>query len=136
MRVKTADLLTIKLDEKILPPVVRDICRIIGLQACLKLVDSYGGVGMWVPVEYRDDHILCKIIGREHAAKLIDSYSGEEIQMPKCEQALRTVRNAAIIASDKSRRQLAIQYGLTERQISTIQKSAGLDFSERQDKLF
>ncbi len=136
VKVKTADILTLNINISILPKIVQEISRIIGLQHCLKLVDHYKGVRMWVPTEFRDDHVLCKIIGHEHAAKLIEQYGGDTIDIPKCDHALRTMRNATIIKSDKSQRQLAIEYDLTDRQIRNIQKEAALDFDERQDNLF
>lgn len=131
--VKTADILTIKLDLKILPFIVQDIANLIGLPHALLLVDHYGGTSMWVPKEFKPDHVLAKIVGAESAIKLIEEYGGENIEITKCEAALRTLRNDMIRASDKSQSQLARQWQLTVRQIRNIQHGV---VDDRQERLF
>jgi len=133
-RIKTADTLEIAIDERLLPGIVREIADLIGLHATLKLVEHYPGIEMWVPGNYDPDHVLVKIIGHEAASKLVDNYGGESYQMPKCVDAIRAVRNTRICASDKSQRQLAIEHGLTVRQIRNIQN--GIEFDDGQDELF
>lgn len=119
--IKTADILTINIDEKILPYVVQDIAHLIGLGAALKLVEHYKGTSMWVPGQFKPDHPLVKIIGHEAALKLIEAFPGENLEIPKCDDAVRAVRNGQIKLSDKSQSQLAREYNLTVRQIRNIQ---------------
>ncbi len=125
---------TIEIDERLLPRTVRDIAEIIGLQATLKLVEHYQGVPMWVPVNYDPEHILVRLVGHEAALKLIEQYGGEKPEIPRCTDAIRAVRNAKICASDKSQRQLALEHGLTIRQIRNIQN--GVEVDDGQDSLF
>ncbi len=133
-RINTAAFLTIHLDERLLPGIVREIAALIGLSATLKLVEHYPGIPMWVPVKYDPDHALVKIVGHEAASKLVDNYGGESYQIAKCEHAIRAVRNTRICNSDKSQRQLAIEHGLTIRQIRNIQ--SGVEFDDGQDDFF
>jgi len=136
VRIKTADLLTIKLDEKILPPLARDIARVIGLAKTLKIVDHYKGTSMRVPVKFKPDHVLCKIIGHESAVELVDMFHGETLEIPKCDDAMRLVRNKLIVESDKIQKLLAREWNLTERQIRNIKSKSDFGFDERQDRLF
>lgn len=135
-KINTADILTIKIDVKILPYVIQDIANLIGLGATLKLVDHYKGRSMWIPAEFKPDHVLCKIVGPEYAIKLIERYHGETIEIPKCDHAIRAVRNMQIVQSDKSQSQLATEWNLTVRQIRNIQNLSDYGFDERQESLF
>jgi mannose/fructose-specific phosphotransferase system component IIA len=136
VKIKTADLLTIKLDEQILPPLVRDIAKVIGLAETLKLVDHFGGTTMRVPVRFKPDHVLCKIIGPASTVELIKVFEGEALEIAKCDDAMRMVRNRLIVESDKIQKELAREWGLTERQIRNIKSKDDLGFDERQDRLF
>ena len=132
--IKTADILSINIDAKILPYVVQDIAHLIGLGAALKLVEHYKGTSMWVPGQFKPDHVLVKIVGHHAASQLIEAYGGECLEMPKCEDAVRAVRNGQIKLSDKSQSQLAREYNLTVRQIRNIQGDRPED--ARQEALF
>lgn len=124
---KTDDILTINIDAKILPYIVQDIAHLLGLADALKLVEHYKGTSMWVPSEFKPDHILVKIVGHKPAVKLILAYGGELLEVPKCEDAVRAVRNGEINLSDKSQSALAREYNLTVRQIRNIQKGMPAD---------
>lgn len=125
---------TIEIDEKLLPQSVREIARLIGLPATLKLVEHYQGVPMWVPVNYDPDHILVRLVGHEAAMKLIEEYGGEKPEIARCAAAIRAIRNHRICTSNKSQRELAIEHGLTVRQIRYIQ--TGMADDDVQDELF
>lgn len=134
VRIKTADILTIAIDEKILPYIVQDIAHLIGLPNALKIVDHYKGTSLWVPPVFHPELALVKLIGAEATIKLIKVYGDQKaIEIPKCDDAIRAVRNEKIAASDKSQSQLAREWGLTVRQIRNIQKDVKDD---RQSPLF
>jgi hypothetical protein len=115
---------------------VQDIANIIGLADTLKIVDHFKGRSMWVPAEFKPTHPLALLLGAESAIKLIDEYHGDTIEIPKCDAAMRVVRNMLIIKSDKSQSQLATDWNLTVRQIRNIQNLENLGFDERQQGLF
>ena len=135
-KVNTEDLLTIKLDESILPKQIRDIVQVIGLPATLKLVDHYKGTRVYVPERFDPNHALCKLISHEPLIKLIEIYARDYFEVPKCDAAMRLARNTMIASSDKTQRELAIEWDLTERQIRNIQKHTDLGFDEHQEQLF
>lgn len=130
----TSDKLTIYIDQKILPGIIQDIAALIGLAGALDLVDHHKGTLMWIPVEFKPDHVLVKIVGPEAALKLINEYGGERLEIPKCENAIRAVRDGEIKSSDKSQANLAREYNLTVRQIRNIQKNMPED--SKQEALF
>lgn len=133
LAINSNDFDTFKIDEKILPFVVQDIANLIGLGLALKLVEHYKGTAMWIPSVYKPDHVLVKIISHEPTIKLINAYGGECLEIPKCDDAIRAVRNARIRQSDHSQAQLAREYNLTVRQIRNIQ--TGVE-DDRQEGLF
>jgi Mor family transcriptional regulator len=64
-------------------------------------------------------------MGEEAAEKFIKTYSGERFPVARCEAALRDARDTEIIAkydSGVSGVKLAIEYGMTERNVRTILK--------------
>lgn len=135
MQIKFADILNSHVDTEMLPYIVQDISHLIGLHLTLKLVEHYKGTYMWVPKEYKPDHVLVKLVGHEPAIKLIKAYGGENVEIPKCLDALRFVRNAIIRQSDKSQAELAREHNLTIRQIRNITHGHdGVD--DKQESLF
>lgn len=113
-----------EIDTGLLEPILQDLVGLIGLHATMKLVETHGGVRLYVPkLALGDDHPLILQIGRTAAEKLQSMYGGEpHFDIPKAERALRAVRDAEIRAKrpHTSVRLLALDYRLTERQIRTI----------------
>jgi len=132
--IKTCDILTFKIDEKILPYIVQDISNLIGLGLALKLVEHYKGTSMWIPSQFRPDYHLVFLIGAEAMIKLIKAYGGERLDIPKCDDAMRAIRNFKICESDKCQSKLAHEYNLTVRQIRNIQCDMPED--DKQENLF
>ncbi|MEW5905120.1 MAG: Mor transcription activator family protein [Pseudomonadota bacterium] len=113
------------IDTDLLPLILQDIVELIGLPLTMTLVQARGGVRLYVPkLEMEDDHYLVQLLGREAAEKLQTMYGGDEhFDLPKAERAMLAVRDATIRrlrASGTSVRSLALEYGLTERQIYFI----------------
>lgn len=132
-----SDALIAEIDIEDLPGILRELVELMGLPATLKLVDHYGGVRLYVPVKYDSDHVLVRQIGAAAATILIEHYGGEEhFDIPKAERALRAVRDRRIRAeyACKSRRRLAREYDLTERQIGNI--VACVEWDDGQESLF
>lgn len=115
----------------LLPPVLQDFVRLIGLQPTMALVERFGGLRIFVPTPERctDEHQFAQIIGTANLVKLADAYGGlEHFQLPKAEKALLAVRNARIAAdyrTTKTARQLAAEHRLTEGQVVRILSAQG-----------
>lgn len=118
--IETSDILNLDIDITTYPLIVQDIANIIGLADTIKLLHHYIGTRMYVPRKFRSEHILHKLIGEVSASLLIDTYGGDTLEIPKCNSALRSVRNAQIINSNQSESQLSREWNLTVRQISFI----------------
>ena len=116
----------------LLPPVLQDFVRLIGLQPTMALVERFGGLRIYIPTPERvtADHQFAQIIGMANLLKLADAYGAlEHFQLPKAEKALLAVRNARIAAdyrTTKTARQIATEYRLTEGQIVRILAAQGV----------
>ncbi|MCD6663470.1 MAG: hypothetical protein LT082_08730 [Comamonas sp.] len=119
------------IDTDLLPPLLQDFVRLIGLTATLDLVHAYGGLRIYIPTpaRVRQDHPIAKLIGADRLAALAEVYGAEaHFPLPKAERALLAVRNARIVqayTTHKTARELAAEYQLTERQIERIVAAAG-----------
>lgn len=120
------------IDSDLLPQLLQDFERLIGLPATLDLVRVYGGLRIYIPTPERvhPDHQLAKIIGVDRLMALAKVYGGEDhFTLPKAERAILALRNARIAHAyghNKTVRELAIEHRLGERQIERIVASAGV----------
>lgn len=122
----------------LLPALLQDFVRLIGLTATIAIVQAYGGVRLYVPKQAVPDHPLTKLIGLENLNALCVAVGGEEhFTIPKAEAALRHLRDQKIRSEHgpKSVRQLAREHGLTERMISYIVGSGTIE-NTHQNHLF
>lgn len=121
-----------ELATTLLPPLLQDFVRLIGVQAVMALVERVGGLRIYIPTpEYATvDHQFAKIIGLDNLIKLGEVYGGlEHHQLPKAYNALVALRNARIAAdyaTVKTARQLAVEHRLTESQIVRIVARQGV----------
>lgn len=107
---------------QLLPAVLQEFVRLIGIDATMKVVAMYGGTRLRMPLEAKEEHPLDELIGHEKFALLTSRFLGHRFDIPKATAALLHIRNSKIIAEygPKSTRQLALEHGLTERQIWNI----------------
>lgn len=106
-----------------LPQSLVDVAEVVGLAATLALVEHAGGVRIYVPERLDDDHRLVTWLGAPAAAQLSEAFAMEELVVPRCAEALRRVRNRQMRRErDQGAKpaELALRYGLTERQVYTI----------------
>lgn len=115
------------LATELLPKLLQDFVRIIGIEATMLLVERFGGLRIYVPKNPRPDHTFAQLIGYDNLVKLSHVYGLENhFELPKAMRALLAIRNAKIRSEygTKSIRQLAAEHRLTERHITRI---VGLD---------
>ncbi len=111
------------LSIQLLPAVLQDFVRLIGVQATMALVDRYGGLRIYIPAKPTPDHAFAQLIGFDNLLALAKVYGREDhFTVPKAKRALEAVRNAKILSEygPKSLRKLADEHRLHERQISRI----------------
>lgn len=120
------------IDTSLLPPLLQDFVRLIGVKATMDLVRVYGGLRVFFPSPTRvsAEHPYAQIIGLDNLMRLANVYGQEDhFQLPKAEKALLAIRNqkiAADYATDKTARQLAMEHGLTEGQVVRIVAAMGV----------
>lgn len=111
------------LSTDLLPQVLQDFVRLIGLAATMILVEHFGGRRLYIPINPRADHQLAKLVGLDNLTQLSKVYGLEDhFDIPKAERALRHLRDQRIRAEygPKSASILAREHRLTERQIWNI----------------
>lgn len=126
------------LPVEILPAILRDFVRLIGLPATMRIVEHFGGVRLYIPINPHPDHHLAKLIGLDNLVKLSKVYGLEDhFDIPRATHALRQLRNQKIRSEygPKSARTLALENNLTERSVWTI-VGQRMDANPDQNSLF
>jgi hypothetical protein len=127
-----------QLSVELLPGVLQEFVRLIGLPATMLLVDKFGGLRIYIPLNPTPEHHFAQLIGVDNLRRLSEIYGREDhFELPKAERALLALRNAKIRAEygTKSIRQLASEYGLTERHVTRIVGAPGAE-NDEQSELF
>lgn len=125
------------LSTELLPKVLQEFVRLIGLHATMLLVEKFGGLRVYIPLNPTADHHFAQLIGLSNLEKLSQVYGREDhFELPKAQRALLALRNAKIMAEygPKSIRQLAAEYQLTERHVTRLVGAAARN--EDQSELF
>jgi chemotaxis response regulator CheB len=121
----------VELDPDALPESVQSLVEVIGLAATLKLVESHGGIRLWVPKRLEGaggGQALIDLIGQRAAEQLVHVFGGDVLSVPRCVRAIRHQRDAEIRrrrAEGEPVARLAREHGLTERQVFSILASNG-----------
>ena len=134
----------INIPVELLPPLLQDFERLIGLPATMALVRVVGGRRVYFPTPDRvtPEHQYAPVIGVENLLKVAEAYGGvAHFQFPKAERALIAVRNARIAAdyaASKTAREIAAEHALTESQVVRIVAAMGVTAppDRRQRSLF
>lgn len=124
------------LSTELLPKVLQEFVRLVGLHATMLLVEKFGGLRIYIPLNPTPDHHFAQLVGYDNLVRLAQVYGREDhFELPKADRALKALRNATIRAEygPKSIRQLAAEHGLTERQITRI---VGMPANDDQAELF
>ena len=107
-----------------LPEVVADLVQAIGWAAVIDLIEVYGGTLLIIPASVRTDDPLARVIGYAAASVLVQRYAGDRIYLARLTRQLREIRNSEIRARYSpfrcTARMLAIEYGLSDRQVWNI----------------
>lgn len=84
-----------------LPPMMRDLVRVIGLTATLRLIGSQGGTRITVPHKLREHDPIAVLLGLEVFGKLVEEYGGEYLTLPKGDSYLRELRHEQVREFDR-----------------------------------
>lgn len=125
--------------QALLPATVQEMIATIGLTPTMKLVAEYGGTTIKPPKGQDNNREgaarfeeLAEEIGHDNAQMLIKAYGGEDVYIPKCEKALRRLRNLHICADydllcrelggEGAVMKLARKYKLSDKQVWIVLK--------------
>lgn len=125
--------------HSLLPPSIHEVAAVIGMPATLQLVERFGGTTLPLPKGANRLGIsalkaLAKQIGDVPAQALAHHCAGEPLYIPKCDAALRRIRDlticerfeAAVREGTTANRivaDLAREYKLTDRWVWNILKT-------------
>lgn len=111
------------LSTDLLPRVLQDFVRLIGLHATMILVEHFGGRRLYVPGRPTPEHQLAGLIGYDNLVALSKVYGLEDhFDIPKADAALRHLRNLKIRSEygPKSAETLAREHKITRRRVLQI----------------
>lgn len=106
-----------------LPPRLARLAELIGLSATLRLVEARGGTRVYVPERATGDHWLARLVGLPALTLLVEHYQNESLELDRGAAAVRAARDRRMAgehAEGASTASLALQYGLTQRQVFNI----------------
>lgn len=111
------------IDERLLPPQLRTLVKLIGVAETLRLLAARGGVPTYIAQD-PEQSALREFLQRESVEILCGHFGREVIDLPKADKLLAQIRNHYIREArrhgTKSGRQLARELGLSWRMIKII----------------
>lgn len=90
-------MLTLEHAQQQLPPLVLEFVDVIGWQSTEDLIRALGGINFDFCIGARDSQrlqILYDIIGQQKTHQLLRRFGGSNEYIPRCDKALRMLRNA------------------------------------------
>lgn len=87
----------------LLPEVVLQIAELIGFPATARLLEKFGGTtfpigkGLRALGAHRAE-LLRETVGVDNAALLVQKFGGEVLYLPRCDRALRELRNQRFLS--------------------------------------
>ncbi|MFJ5428557.1 Mor transcription activator family protein [Pectobacterium actinidiae] len=115
----------------LLPEVVLQIADLIGFPATARLLDKFGGTTFPIgkglrALGARRAELLRETIGSDNAAQLVNVFGGSTLYLPRCDRALRELRNQRFLSEFAALResgtsgvmamtQLCPAYGFSDR---------------------
>lgn len=115
---------------ELIPPQLQKIANDCGQQTALALLLNFPSVHIFIPASPIATHKLAELLGVDSFNKLCELYGGGNISVPRAARAYRSVRNQRILrdfANGVSQAVIALNVGLTERQVNTICNTVRID---------
>lgn len=84
------------INHALLPPVLRELVRVLGESAAFKLAQERGGTRLIVATRPNPRDPLLELLGPQAYGALIDAYGVTVIEMPKYDSVLRQLRHERV----------------------------------------
>ena len=125
-----------RIDTRSLPPLVRRLIPLIGLDETYQLLSARGSRTTVIPATIERSSELQKILSPQAVKALVDAMPNVRLELTSVRKFHNQVRNAAIRADRQSMTypELAQKYGLTRRMLINI-CSTDHDGPIREDRL-
>ncbi|WP_370607957.1 Mor transcription activator family protein [Citrobacter meridianamericanus] len=117
--------------KSLLPETVLNIAELIGFPATVELIKALGGTTFPVGKGIRSmgasrARLLKDTVGENNASILVKHFGGETLYLPRCDRALRELRNRAFLTefeamrdtgvpSPRAMTELCPKYGFSDR---------------------
>ncbi|MEC5319289.1 Mor transcription activator family protein [Brenneria populi subsp. brevivirga] len=136
----------------LLPDVVLQIADLIGFPATARLLEKFGGTtfpigkGLRALGAHRAE-LLRETVGDDNAALLVKDFGGEVLYLPRCDRALRELRNQRFLTEFAELRdggtsslmvmtQLCPKYGFSDRFAWELVRESKNSTTHTQQNLF
>jgi Mor family transcriptional regulator len=115
-----------------LPSSLKELAEVIGIDACLILVDEFGGSRLYIPKSAVFESHRLSCLGTEAFNALIRTLGGNLLQIPCAASWKKWIRNNEIVEAcqGSSVPKVAREFKLTERQVWAILKKMRNDATE------
>lgn len=127
----------------VLPGILAEIAEVAGEDAALTIARVRGGTQIYVPPLPDNDHWLCRLIGRDEARavceRLTCGVGPRRVDLPlgpTGSLAKARARVDAMIADDRSERDIALATGYTTRAIRRRRQQLGIKRDDGQLSFF
>lgn len=114
----------VRIDD--LPETIQSLVDLIGIDATMRIVEERGGIRLYVPKTADQDHPIAGWIGTDPFEALVSMYGGEEIDVPRCEAAMQSVKRRQILIDLQSNSiaMVARKHQYTERGVRKLLRRA------------
>jgi hypothetical protein len=118
------------LPPELIPDRLQEISSYCGQQTAMVLMLNYPGQHVRIPKNPNPIHKMAELLGMPAFIKLCETYGNEIVTIPRAAKAIRALRNQRILAEfakGETQASLALEYGLTQRQINKICNTVAID---------
>lgn len=139
--------------ENLLPDSAKALIHVLGYAAATRLINRFGGVTLAAKSGAARERtggvhaLLREVLSEEESGKLIAYLGADQFYIPRCDTALRKLRNARFVAAMAERQEMGLsirqamavlcpQFGISDRLGWELLGRKGADNLPNQEQLF
>lgn len=123
-----------QIDLSVMPPLMREICKTIGVTDGLKLIEAYGGRRLYVNSTACPDCPLARVISMEALQKLVARFAGARLHLTKIDKVHIQLKHRLLHemkAAKKPASAIAETLGYSERRVYQLTSKPLVDEKNR-----